>query len=58
MSAPLEVSITIDTEFSIAGHFEKPDEYPPVSEPVVYGTVNGRDEGLGFMLETFDRFNT
>lgn len=56
MNAPLEVSITIDTEFSIAGHFQSPKEYPPLAEPVVYGTVNGRDEGLGFLLETFERF--
>ncbi len=58
MNTPLEVSITIDTEFSIAGYFDNPEAYPPVAEPVVYGTVNGRDEGLGFLLETFERYGT
>lgn len=57
VNAPLEVSLTVDTEFSIAGHFKNPQQYLPVAEPVVYGTVNGRDEGLGFLLEVFDRFN-
>lgn len=55
---PTQVMLSIDTEFSIAGHFQDPEKYQPVSEPVVYGTVDGRDEGLGFLLETFKRYNT
>ncbi len=54
---PTQICISIDTEFSIAGHFERPGEYQPVAEPVVYGTVNGKEEALGFLLETFDRYN-
>jgi hypothetical protein len=54
---PTQICISIDTEFSIAGHLEHPDTYKPVAGPVVYGTVDGREESLGFLLETFDRYN-
>lgn len=57
-SRPTEVCITIDTEFSIAGHFKHPATHLPVAEPMVYGEVNGREEGLGFLLDTFDRYGT
>ena len=30
----------------------------PLAEPVVYGSVDGKEESLGFMLETFDLHNT
>lgn len=52
---PTQICISIDTEFSIAGHFEHPETHFPVAEPAVYGLVDGREEGLGFMLETFER---
>ncbi len=54
-NGPTQISISIDTEFSIAGHFEDPQRNRPVAEPAVYGLVDGREEALGFMLETFDR---
>ena len=54
---PTQISISIDTEFSIAGHFEDPQHNQPVAEPAVYGAVDGREEALGFMLETFDRYD-
>jgi len=54
---PTQICISIDTEFDIAGHFEHPGEYQPVAGPAVYGTVNGKEESLGFLLETFDRYN-
>jgi peptidoglycan/xylan/chitin deacetylase (PgdA/CDA1 family) len=54
---PTQICITIDTEFSIAGHFDHPETYLPVAEPVVFGTVDGKEESLGFLLETFDRYN-
>lgn len=53
---PTQISISIDTEFSIAGHFENPDSNQPVAEPAVYGVVDGKEEALGFMLETFERY--
>lgn len=49
------VCITIDTEFSIAGAFSNPD-CTPVAEPLVWCNVDGKSEGLGFMLETFKRY--
>ena len=57
-SKPTQITISIDTEFSIAGHFEDPQSNQPVAEPAVYGVVDGREEALGFMLETFDRYQT
>ncbi|MFK7978230.1 MAG: hypothetical protein AB8C02_19000 [Halioglobus sp.] len=55
---PTQVLLSIDTEFSIAGHFQNAEKYQPVAEPVVYGHVNGKDEGLGFLLDTFNKYNT
>jgi len=52
---PTQICISIDTEFSIAGHFDNPERYKPVAEPMVYGVVDGREQALGFLLETFER---
>ena len=52
-----EVCITIDTEFSIGGAFTYPDTYVPLGEEVVRCQVAGREEGLGFMLDSFARHN-
>jgi len=52
-----QICISIDTEFSIAGHFENPEHYLPVAQPAVYGSVNGKEEALGFLLETFARYD-
>ena len=49
------VCITIDTEFSIAGAFTHAGRVP-VAEPLVWCNVDGRSEGLGFMLETFQQY--
>jgi hypothetical protein len=57
LQTPTQICISIDTEFSIAGHFQRPDEYEPVAGPVVYGAVDGKEQALGFLLETFDRYN-
>ncbi len=53
---PTQISISIDTEFSIAGHFEDPANNQPVAEPAVYGVVDGREQALGFMLDTFAHY--
>lgn len=50
-----EVCITIDTEFGIAGAFGSPDRGGPIADPLVYGPVRDREEGLGFMLRCFER---
>lgn len=50
-----KVCITIDTEFSIGGAFADTARVP-VAEQNVWCNVKGRSEGLGFMLETFDKY--
>lgn len=52
-----KVCITIDTEFSIAGAFSDPG-LQPVAGPMVWCDVDGRSEGLGFMLDCFARHGT
>ncbi|MDF2177307.1 hypothetical protein P2G88_03495 [Aliiglaciecola sp. CAU 1673] len=54
--APTQVCISIDTEFSIAGHFQSPQSRFPVSHPLVYGPTPEGQQGLGFMLDCFNRF--
>ncbi|MCB1842290.1 MAG: hypothetical protein KDI09_04945 [Halioglobus sp.] len=54
---PTQVCLTIDTEFSIAGHFDSPETCPPVSEPMVYGRVNDKEEALGFLLDTLHAYD-
>ena len=49
------VCITIDTEFSIAGAFSDRSRQP-VAEPLVWCNVEGRSQGLGFLLDTFRQY--
>lgn len=49
------VCITIDTEFSIGGAFSDRSKQP-VAEPLVWCNIEGRSEGLGFMLDTFRQY--
>jgi peptidoglycan/xylan/chitin deacetylase (PgdA/CDA1 family) len=49
------VCITIDTEFSIGGAFSDQAKQP-VAEPLVWCNVEGRSQGLGFMLDTFRQY--
>lgn len=49
------VCITIDTEFSIAGAFQNA-ACRPVAEPMVWCDVDGRSQGLGFLLEQFKKY--
>lgn len=50
-----QVCITIDTEFSIGGSFSDANS-SPVAEPAVWCEVDGRSEGLGFLLSCFRRY--
>jgi peptidoglycan/xylan/chitin deacetylase (PgdA/CDA1 family) len=52
---PIEVCITVDTEFSIGGNFENP-ALAPVGEPIVLGSVGGKEQGLGFLLDSLAEF--
>lgn len=53
-----QVCITIDTEFSIGGAFADPERRRPIGEPNVTCEVEGREQGLGFLTELFDRYGT
>ncbi len=53
---PTEVCITVDTEFSIGGAFADPERYRPLSGELVDCAVDGRAEGLGFLLRTLREF--
>ena len=53
--ARTRVCITIDTEFSIGGAFSDAAKQP-VAEPLVWCNVDGRSQGLGFMLDTFRQY--
>ncbi len=48
-----EVCITIDTEFSIGGAFADPAGRRPIGEENVTCPADGRENGLGFLLDTF-----
>lgn len=48
-----KVFIMIDAEFSIGGAVVDPLDKSPIGAQNVLCEVNGRSEGLGFMLETF-----
>ena len=47
-----KVFITIDTEFDIGGAFADPHNNKPVGPQNVLCEIEGRSEGLGFLLET------
>lgn len=51
-----EVAITVDTEFNIGGALTFPDRFRPISNEVVDCVIDGRSEGLGFILETLARY--
>ena len=52
-----EVCITVDTEFSIAGAFRDPYNRLPIGEDHVRCPVEGKEQGLGFILRTLDEFD-
>jgi len=51
-TAPTDICLTIDTEFSINGAFAHPGGRRPLGEARVHCPVNGEDQGLGFLLHT------
>jgi hypothetical protein len=53
---PIEVCITVDTEFSIGGNFDNP-EMSPIAKPIVLGTIGGQEHGLGFILDSLAEFD-
>ena len=55
-AAPTRVCITVDTEFSMGG-VAADARHQPVAEPMVWCDVDGRSEGLGFLLHQFARWS-
>jgi len=47
-----KVVLTVDTEPSVAGVFQDPDNRLPLIDEPVAGLVDGRSEALGFIVET------
>lgn len=46
-----EVCITVDVEFSIGGAFEDPRSKRPIARQMVECSIDGKEQGLGFLLE-------
>lgn len=46
------ILLTIDTEPSVAGAFDEPEEYQPLFDEPVWGHVDEKSQGLGFIVET------
>jgi peptidoglycan/xylan/chitin deacetylase (PgdA/CDA1 family) len=53
---PTQVCITIDTEFNIGGALGNP-QYEPIAEHAVWFDVEGKSEGLGFLLRCLKKYN-
>ncbi len=51
-TAPTEICLTIDTEFSINGAFAHPGSRVPLGEARVHCPVDGKDQGLRFLLRS------
>ncbi len=56
MQKPTEITISIDTECSIAGAFAHPGVREPVAEKAILCEVDGKEHGVGFMLDVFKRY--
>ena len=52
-TAPTDICLTIDTEFSINGAFAHPGRREPLGEARVHCPVDGEDQGLRFLLRSF-----
>ncbi len=53
---PTDVCITIDTEFTINGALEFPQGREPIGLPSLQRLVGGCSHGLGFILDTLERY--
>ncbi len=52
-----KVIITVDTEFSIAGAFQDPENFKPIGLPAVLCEKNGHSHGLGFLLDVLNQYD-
>ena len=53
-SAPIDVCLSVDVEFSVNNALTNP-ERSPLGAEWVYGEVGGHSQGLGFLLDCLDR---
>lgn len=53
---PTEITITIDTECSVAGAFTYPEKYKPIADQAILCEVDGKEQGVGFLLDTFAEY--
>ena len=51
-----EVCITVDVEYSAGGAFERPDLYKPLSDACVNCPVDGKEQGLRFILDSLNDY--
>lgn len=51
-----DVVLTIDIEFTISGAFAQPGTRKPVGVPSVIGRLGNTELGLGFILDTLNRY--
>ena len=50
-----QICITVGTEFDVNDSIENP-ELTPIAEPIVLGRFGGKEEGQGFLLDSFAKF--
>lgn len=55
MPLKTEICITVDVEYNIAGTFWQPERFKPIGDEAVHCVVNGRENGLGFILDSLNR---
>lgn len=51
MTAPIEVCLTVDVEFSVAGALTYPDRFQPLGLENVTCPIGDREHGLGLLLD-------
>lgn len=54
---PIDICLTVDTEFDIAGAFSNPNHNKPIGADHVFCPVEGKSEGLGFILQTLNHYD-
>ncbi len=54
---PIDVCLTVDVEFDIAGTFGEPESRAPVGLDHVLCPVKGEEQGLNFILNTLNDYN-
>jgi hypothetical protein len=56
LSMKTKVVLTVDTEPSIAGAFAAPETNTPLIDEPISGDVDGKSEGLGFLIRTLSAY--